>query len=116
MPRARGECGGQVAADRADVGFQGGHSPILAHALNRVSLLPMNVPMEETGTWFCPTERDRERLVDMSGGGKKARTSSAAALGTGLDASEPWVGWLPLALLALVGGTWRSSSAAWRRR
>ena len=59
--------------------------------------------MEGNGTWLCPTERDRERLVDMSARVKKARTISAVALGAALVASGPWVGWAPLALLVLVG-------------
>jgi diguanylate cyclase (GGDEF)-like protein len=64
----------------------------------------MNVFMERTGTWLCPTERDRERMVDMSARVKKARTISAIALGGALIASTPWVGVLPLVMLALVGG------------
>ena len=63
----------------------------------------MNGLVDGNGTWLCPTERDRERLVDMSARVKKARTISAAALGTALIASTPWVGWAPLALLALAG-------------
>jgi diguanylate cyclase (GGDEF)-like protein len=63
----------------------------------------MIVLMEGNGTWFCPTERDRERLVDMSARVKKARTISAAALGAAAVASAPWTGWGPLALLVLVG-------------
>jgi len=60
--------------------------------------------MEGTGTWLCPTERDRERLVDMSARVKKARTISAAALGTAAVASGPWIGWGPALLLFLVAG------------
>jgi diguanylate cyclase (GGDEF)-like protein len=63
----------------------------------------MKVSMEGTSTWLCPTERDRERLVDMSARVKKARTISAASLGLALLASTPWVGVAPLLLLALVG-------------
>ena len=59
--------------------------------------------MEANGTWLCPTERDRERLVDMSARVKKARTVSAGALAIALAASTPWVGYWPLVLLVLVG-------------
>jgi diguanylate cyclase (GGDEF)-like protein len=59
--------------------------------------------MEGNGTWLCPTERDRERLVDMSARVKTARTISAASLGTAAIASAPWLGWAPLGLLAFVG-------------
>ena len=59
--------------------------------------------MDANGSWLCPTERDRERLVDMSARVRKARSISAVALGTALAVSAPWVGYWPLALLVLVG-------------
>ena len=59
--------------------------------------------MAANGTWLCPTERDRERLVDMSARVKKARSISAVSLGTALAVSAPWVGYWPLILLVLVG-------------
>src|SRR5687767_9203954 len=65
--------------------------------------VPNRSGMDSGGTWLCPTERDRERLVDMSARVKKARTISAAALGTALIISAPWVGVWPLALLVAVG-------------
>src|SRR3712207_421419 len=58
--------------------------------------------MERGGTWLCPTEADRERLIDMSARVKKARTITAASMGLALLAAAPWVGWLPLALLVPV--------------
>jgi diguanylate cyclase (GGDEF)-like protein len=66
--------------------------------------LPMTRHMDANGSWLCPTERDRERLLDMSARVKRARTISAAALGTALVVSTPWVGPWPLLLLVLVGG------------
>ena len=45
--------------------------------------------MERNGTWLCPTERDRERLVDMSARVKKARTISAGALRHGPARLDP---------------------------
>ena len=71
--------------------------------LNRGVPLPMTVPMETSGTWLCPTERDRERMVDMSARVKQARTVSAAALGTVVVAAIPWIGPWPCLLLLLVG-------------
>src|SRR3954469_5157385 len=60
--------------------------------------------MERNGTWLCPTERDRERLVDRSARVKTARTISAAALGSAAVVSGPWLGWGPALLLILVVG------------
>ncbi len=65
--------------------------------------MPITVAMDRGGTWLCPTEADRERLVDMSARVRKARTITAAAMGTALVISAPWIGYGPLALLALAG-------------
>ena len=62
----------------------------------------MKMAMEQNGTWLCPTERDRERMVDMSARVRKARTVSAAALGTAIIVAIPWVGPWPPVLLILV--------------
>jgi diguanylate cyclase (GGDEF)-like protein len=59
--------------------------------------------VDPNGTWLCPTERDRERLIDMSARVKRARTISSIAAGTALLACVPWFGPWPLVLLALVG-------------
>jgi diguanylate cyclase (GGDEF)-like protein len=59
--------------------------------------------MDSGGSWLCPTERDRERLIDMSARVRKARTISAVALGSALVVSTPWVGIWPLVLLVAVG-------------
>lgn len=59
--------------------------------------------MQTGGTWLCPTEADRERLIDMSARVKRARTITAASMGLALLASTPWIGYAPLVLLVLVG-------------
>ena len=77
--------------------------PALADCLKPGTALPINLAMERSGTWLCPTEADRERLVDMSARVKRARVLSIAAMGTGLLVATPWLGFAPLVLLALVG-------------
>jgi diguanylate cyclase (GGDEF)-like protein len=64
--------------------------------------VPITGAMERTGTWLCPTEADRERLVDMSQRVRQARGVSMAVMGAGLLASAPWIGPWPLVLLAFV--------------
>ena len=59
--------------------------------------------MERGGTWLCPTEADRERLVDMSARVRTARTITAASMGLALIVATPWIGPWPLVLLILVG-------------
>jgi diguanylate cyclase (GGDEF)-like protein len=59
--------------------------------------------METGGTWLCPTEADRERLIDMSARVRKARTITAASMGIACVISAPWIGYGPLLLLVLVG-------------
>jgi diguanylate cyclase (GGDEF)-like protein len=59
--------------------------------------------MDANGSWLCPTERERERLLDMSARVRRARTISSVAAGTAALLCIPWYGpWL-LVLLALVG-------------
>jgi diguanylate cyclase (GGDEF)-like protein len=58
--------------------------------------LPKTVGMEKNGTWLCPTEADRARLVDVSDRVRKARNIAAAASGIGLLAAAPWIGFWTL--------------------
>jgi diguanylate cyclase (GGDEF)-like protein len=59
--------------------------------------------MDANGSWLCPTERDRERLLDMSARVRRARTVSSVAAGSALLICVPWFGPWPLVLLLLVG-------------
>lgn len=51
------------------------------------------------GTWLCPTEFDRTRLLDMEERLQKARAVMFGALGIGFAMSVPWLGWWPVALV-----------------
>jgi hypothetical protein len=55
------------------------------------------------GSWLCPTERDRERVVDASERVRTIRLVGSGAVGAALLAAAPWVGWWTLALFALSG-------------
>ncbi|HYM44912.1 MAG TPA: diguanylate cyclase [Solirubrobacteraceae bacterium] len=53
------------------------------------------------GTWLCPTELDRMRVVDASDRVRTIRYVGSCAIGVALIAVAPWVGWWTLGLLAL---------------
>ncbi|HEU4657795.1 MAG TPA: GGDEF domain-containing protein [Capillimicrobium sp.] len=55
--------------------------------------------------FFCPTEADRERLVELEAHLRGARLATFAALGAGLVCMVPWIEWrvLPLAVALLLG-------------
>lgn len=56
------------------------------------------------GSWLCPTELDRIRVVDASPRVRKIRLVGIGCLGASLLASGPWVGWwvlIPLCLIAV---------------
>jgi diguanylate cyclase (GGDEF)-like protein len=55
--------------------------------------------MEGNGSWLCPTERERERLLDHNERAARTRLVSSAAIAVALVASVPWLGWEPLLLL-----------------
>jgi diguanylate cyclase (GGDEF)-like protein len=55
--------------------------------------------MEGNGSWLCPTERDRERLLDHNGRAARTRLISSVAIAAALVSSVPWLGWRPLLLL-----------------
>jgi diguanylate cyclase (GGDEF)-like protein len=61
-----------------------------------------NQYMDARGTWLCPTDVDRERLLDMEPRIDKTRRVMFACLGVGLLSAIPWLGWFTLAPLAWV--------------
>lgn len=60
-----------------------------------------NRPRDKSGTWFCPTEFERARLVDMEERLQGARAVMFGALGLGFAISVPWLGWWPVALVVV---------------
>lgn len=61
--------------------------------------------MRRRGSWLCPTELDRARVVDANQRVRTLRIISFATLGAALLIAVPWQGWLYVALLAPVGLT-----------
>jgi diguanylate cyclase (GGDEF)-like protein len=61
----------------------------------------MTALMASTGTWLCPTELDRTRLLDMEARIARPRALMYAALAVGLASAIPWVGWWPMVPVAL---------------
>ncbi|MGA8218576.1 MAG: diguanylate cyclase [Solirubrobacterales bacterium] len=53
------------------------------------------------GTWLCPTDFDRARMLDMEQRLQGARMVLFGSLFVGFAISVPWVGWWPVALVAL---------------
>jgi diguanylate cyclase (GGDEF)-like protein len=60
----------------------------------------MNLSMSE-GSWLCPTELDRSRVVDASDRVQTIRRVGAGAVGVALIATAPWIGWWTLGLFVL---------------
>ena len=56
----------------------------------------MTALMASSGTWLCPTELDRARLLDMEARIARPRALMYAALAVGLASTIPWVGWWPM--------------------
>ncbi len=56
----------------------------------------------QRGPWLCPTELDRARVVDAHDRVRTIRFVGSGAVGLALALAVPWVGWWPLALLALA--------------
>ncbi len=56
------------------------------------------------GGWLCPTPADRVRLVEMSPAVRRARLLAGLFAGVGVFALVPWLGWVPVAVFALVPG------------
>jgi diguanylate cyclase (GGDEF)-like protein len=55
--------------------------------------------MDGNGSWLCPTERDRERLLDHNARAGRIRLVSSVAIAIALVGSIPWLGWTPLLFL-----------------
>jgi two-component system cell cycle response regulator len=54
-----------------------------------------------SGTWLCPTDRDRARVLDANARVRMIRTVGSGAVGLTLVISTPWLGWWTLILFAL---------------
>jgi diguanylate cyclase (GGDEF)-like protein len=71
-----------------------------------------------SGTWLCPTEFDRARLLDMEDRLQWARAVMFGALGVGFAIATPWLGWWPVLLVvtqvAVYAGLKRSIAASER--
>jgi diguanylate cyclase (GGDEF)-like protein len=53
------------------------------------------------GSWLCPTELDRSRVVDANDRVRTIRMVGSGAVGVALLISAPWIGWWTLILFAL---------------
>jgi diguanylate cyclase (GGDEF)-like protein len=53
------------------------------------------------GSWLCPTELDRNRVIDASDRVRTIRMVGSGAVGVALVLSAPWLGWWTLILFAL---------------
>jgi diguanylate cyclase (GGDEF)-like protein len=53
------------------------------------------------GSWLCPTELDRSRVVDANDRVRTIRMVGSGAVGLALLISAPWIGWWTLILFAL---------------
>jgi diguanylate cyclase (GGDEF)-like protein len=53
------------------------------------------------GSWLCPTELDRSRVVDASDRVRTIRRVGTISVGLALLATAPWIGWWTLGLLLL---------------
>jgi diguanylate cyclase (GGDEF)-like protein len=49
--------------------------------------------MATNGTWLCPTEQDRARLLDMEARIARPRALMYAAVGAAFASVVPWIGW-----------------------
>jgi diguanylate cyclase (GGDEF)-like protein len=54
-----------------------------------------------SGSWLCPTELDRSRVVDANDRVRTIRLIGSSAVGLALVISAPWIGWWTLVLFAL---------------
>jgi diguanylate cyclase (GGDEF)-like protein len=49
-----------------------------------------------TGSWLCPTEGDRARMLEAGALVRRARVWVSLGVGLATAASGPWIGWWPL--------------------
>jgi diguanylate cyclase (GGDEF)-like protein len=73
--------------------------------------------MANNGSWLCPTDLDRARVLDSSERVRRASSIGAAAMGLALAAMAPWLGWWLLGVFAVVAAQvltldWRIRRAA----
>jgi diguanylate cyclase (GGDEF)-like protein len=57
--------------------------------------------MREGSSWLCPTELDRNRVVDANERVRTIRMIGSGAVGAALLIAAPWIGWWTLILFAL---------------
>jgi len=55
----------------------------------------------QEGSWLCPTELDRSRVIDANDRVRTIRMVGSAAVGAALLISAPWIGWWTLILFGL---------------
>jgi len=72
---------------------------------------------DATGTWLCPTEHDRARMLESSRRLRRTRLLVAIGIGVASLASAPWMGWWPLffsavAVAQLATLHWRTQKTA----
>jgi hypothetical protein len=65
--------------------------------------VPINVRMEEQGTWLCPTPLHRARLLEMEATLARPRALLYGSLAIAFLVAIPWI------------GVWRSSCSRPRR-
>ena len=58
--------------------------------------------MKAPGTWLCPDDARRERMLDMEVRLKPVRAAAMGLMAVALLLSGPWMGWWPLALMAVA--------------
>jgi len=57
---------------------------------------------DATGSWLCPTEADRSRMLEAGRRLHNTRLWVALGIGLALVAAAPWIGWWPVALSAVA--------------
>jgi diguanylate cyclase (GGDEF)-like protein len=58
--------------------------------------------MATKGSWLCPTDQDRARVLDSSERVRRARLTGAAAMGVVTIVAAPWLGWGLFGVFAAV--------------
>src|SRR3954452_2353043 len=53
--------------------------------------------------WLCPTDAHRDRMLDMSPRVRRARKIAMAAMGVGIIAASPVVGWVLAPMFVIAG-------------
>jgi diguanylate cyclase (GGDEF)-like protein len=66
-------------------------------------------------TWLCPTEADRERLLDMEERLKRVRQITFALMLAGLLVTGHWLGWWPVAACAFAAVAFGAADVTLKR-